>query len=478
MKPADEPFFPKAGNRGYDASYYEVDLNYDPATRGVKAETTMYALPAQALKRFSLDFFGPKVTEVRVNGKAAGFSRGGGKLTVVPKQALPAGEYFTVAVSYSGVPPKIVDPDGTSEGWYPTDDGVLAVGEPRALPPGCPATTFPATRRSSTSSSPSRKRLKAVANGRRHRVDQPRRPPPPTTGAKPADEPVLGGARHRPRQARRAAPSRAARPGPWSTRGWRTVAPVLAELPEIVRFEQQHLRSLPVRLGRLDRRLRPKLGYALESQTPADLRLRPRPDHGRPRDRAPVVRRLGRPEALAGHLAQRGLRDLDRVVLRRAPRRPQRPGDLQSPLPGAGLERRRSGTRPPGHPGTPRTSSATSTYIRGGMALEALRLKIGTKPMLRVLRDWAADHRYGNGDDRRNSSPSPRASPGATSTRSSTAGSTGAASPETGLPALRTLAHTSSRSSSKSSSRSTRRITSAEILPLSRRLTRAPRWAA
>ncbi|MGN6558862.1 MAG: hypothetical protein ACTHLH_12765 [Solirubrobacterales bacterium] len=31
------------------------------------------------------------------------------------------------------------------------------------------------------------------------------------------------------------------------------------------------------------------------------------------------------------------------------------------------------------------------------MALEALRLKIGTQPMPRLLRSWATEHRYGNG---------------------------------------------------------------------------------
>jgi aminopeptidase N len=32
------------------------------------------------------------------------------------------------------------------------------------------------------------------------------------------------------------------------------------------------------------------------------------------------------------------------------------------------------------------------------MALEALRLKIGTAEMLKTLRRWATGHRYGNAD--------------------------------------------------------------------------------
>ena len=53
---------------------------------------------------------------------------------------------------------------------------------------------------------------------------------------------------------------------------------------------------------------------------------------------------------------------------------------------------------PSGHPGTPAHLFGSSVYVRGAMALEALRLKIGTKPMLRLLREWALGHRYGSAD--------------------------------------------------------------------------------
>jgi aminopeptidase N len=53
---------------------------------------------------------------------------------------------------------------------------------------------------------------------------------------------------------------------------------------------------------------------------------------------------------------------------------------------------------PPARPGTPRKLFATSIYTRGAMALEALRLKVGTTTMLAILQDWAAAHRYGSAD--------------------------------------------------------------------------------
>jgi hypothetical protein len=51
---------------------------------------------------------------------------------------------------------------------------------------------------------------------------------------------------------------------------------------------------------------------------------------------------------------------------------------------------------PPARPGSPGNLFATSTYVRGGMALQALREKIGTKTMLHLLRRWAVGHRHGS----------------------------------------------------------------------------------
>ena len=39
---------------------------------------------------------------------------------------------------------------------------------------------------------------------------------------------------------------------------------------------------------------------------------------------------------------------------------------------------------------------ATSVYVRGGMALEALRERIGNKAFYSTLRTWAATHHDGN----------------------------------------------------------------------------------
>src|SRR5262249_53299619 len=49
---------------------------------------------------------------------------------------------------------------------------------------------------------------------------------------------------------------------------------------------------------------------------------------------------------------------------------------------------------PSGNPGSPKFLFATSTYIRGGTALAALRVRTGTPKMLRLLRIWVREHRH------------------------------------------------------------------------------------
>ena len=41
---------------------------------------------------------------------------------------------FLVTVRYAGVPQVITDPDGSIEGFVPTDDGAFVVGEPQGAP--------------------------------------------------------------------------------------------------------------------------------------------------------------------------------------------------------------------------------------------------------------------------------------------------------------------------------------------------------
>jgi aminopeptidase N len=51
---------------------------------------------------------------------------------------------------------------------------------------------------------------------------------------------------------------------------------------------------------------------------------------------------------------------------------------------------------PPASPSGPAQLFATSVYVRGGMALEALRQQIGNDAFYSTLRAWVSQHAYGN----------------------------------------------------------------------------------
>ena len=125
-----DELFPALGNGGYDTQRYELTLTYLPPSHTLSGTATMLAQATQPLSRLSLDFRGFAVSAVTVDGAAASYERSGDKLRVTPAAGIPQGTPFTVAVTYAGVPPVIVDPDKSTEGFLKSPDGAFVVGEP------------------------------------------------------------------------------------------------------------------------------------------------------------------------------------------------------------------------------------------------------------------------------------------------------------------------------------------------------------
>ncbi|MGE7391644.1 M1 family metallopeptidase [Streptomyces sp. NPDC004126] len=125
-----DPFFPRAGNGGYQVEHYALDLAYDPADGQLHGTAVITARAEQGLSSFNLDLSGLKVEGVDVQGAGARFNRTGNELTVRPAKDLKKGEVFRTTVDYTGRPKPVVDPDGSHEGWITTEDGAVAVGEP------------------------------------------------------------------------------------------------------------------------------------------------------------------------------------------------------------------------------------------------------------------------------------------------------------------------------------------------------------
>jgi aminopeptidase N len=70
-----DPFFPSAGNGGYDVKSYGVKLDYQPQNEQLAGDVTITARATQDLSSFNLDLRGLTVNSVRVNGSPATFTR-------------------------------------------------------------------------------------------------------------------------------------------------------------------------------------------------------------------------------------------------------------------------------------------------------------------------------------------------------------------------------------------------------------------
>ena len=161
-----DPFFPFAGNGGYDVKHYSLDLDYVRATNQLDGEATIVARAEQNLSRFNLDLRGYDISDLEVNGRNAQFTRDGQELTVIPRHGLLRKLPFVVRVSYSGQPEPIVDPDESLEGWVPTDDGAFVVNEPQGSPGWYPANDNPQDKATFDIAVTVPEGITAIANGR------------------------------------------------------------------------------------------------------------------------------------------------------------------------------------------------------------------------------------------------------------------------------------------------------------------------
>jgi aminopeptidase N len=160
-----DPYYPLAGNGGYDVGHYSLKLTYQPAENHLAGRATIRATATQDLSSFNLDLRGFAVKRVLVDGVEATVSRDGQELTITPASGIVNGTTFEVTVRYAGVPEIVVDPDGAIEGWVPTDDGAFVVGEPQGSPGWYPANDEPADKATFDFSVAVPKGLTVMANG-------------------------------------------------------------------------------------------------------------------------------------------------------------------------------------------------------------------------------------------------------------------------------------------------------------------------
>ncbi|WP_329139600.1 M1 family metallopeptidase [Streptomyces sp. NBC_01476] len=160
-----DPLFPQAGNGGYDVTHYGLGLSYDPASGRLTGTATVTATATTDLGRFDLDLAGLTVGRVTVDGRPATTARSGTELVVRPAARLTRGARFVTTVAYAGVPELLTDPDGSHEGWFRTDDGAVALGEPVGAMTWFPANNHPSDKAAYDITVSVPDGLNAVSNG-------------------------------------------------------------------------------------------------------------------------------------------------------------------------------------------------------------------------------------------------------------------------------------------------------------------------
>jgi aminopeptidase N len=397
---AGDPYFPHAGNGGYDVSHYGLALHYAPSSDRLRAVATIRASTTEGLSRFDLDLRGLHVPSVRVDGEPAGFHRRGQELIITPRHPLPRGEPFKVRVQYRGKPRPVIDPDGSKDGWIPTSDGAFVAGEPQGAPTWFPCNDrltdkarydFRVTVPRSTT---------AVANGELvRRVRHPRR----MTFIWSEDAPmatylatVTTGRFEVNRSRAAGVPSYVAVDPSQSS----AASHVLRKIPAIIRLYRDRFGPYPFETTGAIVDFAPSVGYALETQT--------RPLFDAAPDQVTLAHELSH-QWFGDDVTPRRWRDIwlnEGFATWSEWYWTQHAGGASTRRVFNSLYAKSSQNTafwdpPPGNPGGPENLFAGSIYERGGMTLEALREKVGGPTFFRILRDWLAQHRYGNASTRR-----------------------------------------------------------------------------
>ena len=100
-----DPTVPGLGNTGYDVQHYDLDITIDFDRMELAAAVTLdIKAELDGLARFSLDFAGPPVEMVLINGQPAPWQQQGPKLWIALPAPARAGSTFTATVHYAGTP--------------------------------------------------------------------------------------------------------------------------------------------------------------------------------------------------------------------------------------------------------------------------------------------------------------------------------------------------------------------------------------
>ncbi|GGW65867.1 metallopeptidase [Streptomyces lucensis JCM 4490] len=389
-----DPYFPKAGNGGYDVGHYALTLDYTPATRRLTGKAVITARATQDLSAFDLDLAGLDVTSVTVEGRDARWNRSGQELTVRPHDDLRKGETFSTTVRYSGTPRTLTDPDGSEEGWLPTADGALALGEPVGSMAWFPGNDHPSDKATYDIAVTVPKGLQAVSNGEptgrsdsggrttyRWHTDQPMATYLATVAVGHYDITRTTGPHGLP-VLTAVDPTQA-----------KASAEVLAKIPEILDWAELNFGPYPFSSSGAIVDRPDDAGYALETQS--------RPVFPGAPDTTTLVHELAHewygdsvtPASWRDMWLNEGFATYAEWLYKEDHGGPSAEETFRK------LYEKDDDTVwafPPGRPSSAAHISDEPVYTRGAMVLQKIRQKVGDDTFYDIVQGWAAAHRHGN----------------------------------------------------------------------------------
>jgi aminopeptidase N len=390
-----DPYYPLAGNGGYDVKHYSLDLDYVRAGNQLDATATIVARATQSLSSFNLDLRGFTLSRLTVNGLPATYSRDGQELTVTPRFPLHDGLPFVVRLHYAGEPTEVIDPDGSSEGWVPTADGAFVVNEPQGSPGWYPANDNPRDKATYDFAITVPRGITAIGNGR---LLSKRTKHGKTTWRWFEDSPM---APYLATATNGVFELRVDRAGDIPL--YHAVDPTevpngafdrLAAEAEIIGFFSDLYGPYPFSTGGGVVDHAPEVGYALESQTKVQYDQTPDP--------STVVHETAHQwfgDAVTLTVwpdiwLNEGFATFSEWIYdeRHGGPTAQQAFDEQYAVPADDP----FWERPPADLGGPEVLFTDPPYARGAMTLQALRVKVGDATFFAILRDWYRSHRYGN----------------------------------------------------------------------------------
>jgi aminopeptidase N len=168
---AGDPRFPELGSADLDVGHYDVEIEYDPASRSVSGHVLVSGTITTVTDRVALDADGLAVSSATIDGQDVPFTHDDDELILELTGPVAAGTAFEIDVGY------VVDVADQNflaggAGLFPTRDGLWSINEPDGASTWLPVNDHPTDKAAWTFAVTVPAGTTAVANGRLSRTEE------------------------------------------------------------------------------------------------------------------------------------------------------------------------------------------------------------------------------------------------------------------------------------------------------------------